>query len=242
MDDALFIAATGMTAYQRLLESAAHNAVHSQTPGFARHRVTLQPFGSFLDKAGGGRTQLIGANESISFDQGDLVRDGNPYSLALSGPGFFEIQDANANSYYTRDGQFNVNAEGVLTTAAGYPVVSESNQPIRIDKSRGPVSIDDKGAISQGQGLVAKLKVVEFTDDERAKLRPMSDTLYAAPGNIFPQQAKATRVAQETLEIPTYTGPQAMVSMISAQRSHEAMRKAITALSDIQERMIRNGQ
>ena len=44
-----------------------------------------------------------------------IVRTGNPFDLAIDGPGFFEVTDRySANRRYTRSGQLSVNANGQL--------------------------------------------------------------------------------------------------------------------------------
>jgi flagellar basal-body rod protein FlgF len=239
MDDALYVAATGMRAYEQMLEAATHNAVNAQTPGFQRQRVVLQSFGKFMDDAHDGRQRLIGANSQITFEQGNLVPDGEPLSLALQGPGFFEIQGPEGETLYTRNGQFTLDADGKLVTQAGYSVVGEGGGPIKISGARGEARIDKTGAIATSAGQLAKLKVVEFADAARANLRPVSETIYAAPPEFVTKSPDSTEVHQGYLEVPQFNGPQALVSMLIAQKNHDAMRRAMAAITDAQERYIR---
>src|SRR5690606_9606776 len=54
--------------------------------------------------------------------QGNLVNTGNKLDIALAGQGWFEIEGANGEQFYTRAGSFNTNAEGQLVTVDGYLV------------------------------------------------------------------------------------------------------------------------
>ena len=60
-----------------------------------------------------------------------MIRTGNALNVAISGDGFFEVQGPNG-SLYTRNGNFTVNEDGVLTTSQGYPVVGQGGE-ITID-------------------------------------------------------------------------------------------------------------
>ena len=44
----------------------------------------------------------------------------NPMDMALRGEGFFALNNTNGDSVYTRDGQFYVNAEGVMVNSMGH--------------------------------------------------------------------------------------------------------------------------
>lgn len=241
MDDSLMVAATGMNAYERVVEIAAQNAVQAQSPGYLRTRASVQGFGSYMSEASG-REQLLGVREDIDFEAGEYIGDDSPFAVAIEGQGFFEVEGPDGNAYYTRNGQLLVDSNGRLSTLAGYPIHGTTDQPIPIDITRGPISIDKNGAIVQGGGEIGRLKLVDFPEDARPKLQRASETLFTAPPDVPITPAKDARVRQKALEIPRYTGAQSMVSMIIAQRAHEAMKKAIGAIADAQERMIRAGQ
>ena len=48
----------------------------------------------------------------------------NPLDVAFSGRGFFVIEN-NGKEYYTRDGHFTVDNEGILSTAEGFKVMGQ---------------------------------------------------------------------------------------------------------------------
>lgn len=80
----------------------------------------------------------IAKQESKDFSQGPLRKTIEPYDLALSGPGFFEVELPNGQRGYTRAGRFRLNNEGELVTLQeGYRVM-----PL-IEKSKTELSKKD---------------------------------------------------------------------------------------------------
>ena len=56
------------------------------------------------------------------FSQGNIVTTGNPLDVAINGRGFFEILLPDGSQAYSRDGTFQINADGQLVTSSGYTV------------------------------------------------------------------------------------------------------------------------
>jgi flagellar basal-body rod protein FlgG len=52
--------------------------------------------------------------------QGNMQVTGNSLDLAISGRGFFQVLLPDGTTGYTRDGSFQVNAQGELVTSSGY--------------------------------------------------------------------------------------------------------------------------
>src|SRR5689334_7799033 len=54
--------------------------------------------------------------------QGTLSQTGNDLDLAITGEGFFKIQQPDGSFQYTRDGTFQMDNQGRIVTAQGNPV------------------------------------------------------------------------------------------------------------------------
>ncbi|MEK7434447.1 MAG: flagellar basal body rod C-terminal domain-containing protein, partial [Cyanobacteriota bacterium] len=65
------------------------------------------------------------------YEQGAITGTGNITDFAISGEGFFLVEDAAGKRYATRDGQFNFNNEGYLVTSQGLKVLSTGQDYIR---------------------------------------------------------------------------------------------------------------
>ena len=56
------------------------------------------------------------------FSQGTITNTGGALDAAIQGSGFFVVNGSNNNQLYTRDGSFQLNANGVLQTQTGQHV------------------------------------------------------------------------------------------------------------------------
>ena len=61
------------------------------------------------------------ATEKI-YTQGNLTQTGNALDVAVNGRGFFQILMPDGTTAYTRDGSFQVSAQGEMVTSSGYCV------------------------------------------------------------------------------------------------------------------------
>ena len=57
------------------------------------------------------------------FTQGNITTTDNPLDLAINGNGFFEVQNPLGQTLYTRNGQFQANKDGFITTNTGLKLV-----------------------------------------------------------------------------------------------------------------------
>ena len=121
MMKSLYTAATGLGAHSDALGVVGHNIANVNTLGFKGVRAR---FDELVANAVGLR-RVAGQGSRLSlvdsvFTQGALLSTGVPTDLAIQGPGFF-VLDGTVNgvngSYYTRVGQFHVDADGNMVSA-----------------------------------------------------------------------------------------------------------------------------
>mgnify|MGYP003471406796 CR=1 FL=1 len=154
----LWIAKTGMEAQQTQLDTISHNLANVGTNGFKRGHVVFEDLiYQSLRQAGAAssdQTQLptglqvgLGVRPvatSRIFTQGNLQQTSNNLDIAIKGSGFFQIQQPDGTTAYTRDGSFQVDATGQLVTNNGYVV-----QPgITIPAGAQSVTIAPDGTVS----------------------------------------------------------------------------------------------
>jgi flagellar hook protein FlgE len=121
MFSSIFSAYSGMLSFSKGLNVLSNNVSNMNTPGFKSSDVTFRDLFYQFSTSGspndGGQSQVgEGTDVSgtrINFAQGQLASTGNLLDAAISGNGFFVLHDG-ANTYYTRNGQFDLNANGVL--------------------------------------------------------------------------------------------------------------------------------
>lgn len=125
---------SGLDAYSSALSAVSNNLANLNTTGYKA--VTPQFSDLFyqqLGATGSGNPIQVGTGSEIGstetdFAPGSPQSTGVPSDVAIQGNGFFII-NTNGVTSYTRDGNFNVNKLGYLTTSGGglvqgYPAVN----------------------------------------------------------------------------------------------------------------------
>lgn len=239
MNDGYHAVGSALQAVLHQLNIATKDVVHARTPGYQKHLLTTRSFATQLDRELGRDASLVRSYDATVFEQGRVVPRDDPFAMALEGPGMFTVQTPNGLAY-TRNGDFMVDADGALRTRGGYEVLG-ANGPIRIDPaSTGAIVVDDKGAISQGEQQIGRLRLVEF--EHRHELQRVSDTLFGdRKGAANPQTATETIVRSRHLEFPKGSTVSGMVAMIDAARSFEAAQRAARVIDDTFGRLTKQG-
>ena len=249
MNQALWIAKTGLDAQQTRMAVVSNNLANVNTTGFKKGRAvfedliyqTCRPPGaqstqdtqlpSGLQIGTGVRTV---ATEKI-FKQGNLVQTENCLDLAVEGRGFFQILMPNGDLGYTRDGSFQVNAEGQVVMSNGYPL-----QPgLTVPQGAQTVTIGSDGTVTAqlaGQTAPQNLGVLQLADFVNpAGLQAVGENLYletAASGaaqQANPGQNGVGTVIQGSLETSNVNMAEELVNMIETQRAYEVNSKAISS-------------
>ena len=253
----LYIAATGMNAQQTNMDVISNNLANTSTNGFKKGRAvfedllyqtlrqpgaqssqqTLLPSGLQL-----GTGVRPAATERI-FTQGNLTQTSNAKDVAINGDGFFQVLMPDGTTAYTRDGSFQVDNNGQLVTASGYPV-----QPaITIPANALSLTIARDGTVSVTQpGNTANVQIGTFqlaTFINNAGLQSLGENLYAetaasgAPNVAQPGTNGAGVLNQNYVETSNVNVVEELVNMISAQRAYEINSKAVTASDQMLQRL-----
>src|SRR5688572_1403682 len=120
----LWISKTGLDAQQTQMDVTANNLANVSTHGFKRSRAVFEDLLGQTQRPSGlqlGTGVRPVATERI-FTQGNLQQTQNPMDIAIQGNGFFQVQMPDGTNAYTRDGSFQVNAQGQLVTSSGFAV------------------------------------------------------------------------------------------------------------------------
>lgn len=124
MSSSLSTAVSGLTAYNQLIALISNNLANSGTTAYKSSSV------SFIDllnqSLSASAAVTTGSGVSVSsittdWSQGSLQTTSTATDMAINGSGFFVIRDTEGtgSTYYTRNGEFDFNEEGVLVTADG---------------------------------------------------------------------------------------------------------------------------
>lgn len=160
-----------------------------------------------------------------NFQQGQIATNGNDYSFALSGPGFFAVQDpATGQITYTRDGSFMRAADGTLATVEGKEVLDPGGHTIPMP-AIGKVEVGTDGVINVDGATTGAIGVFEFNNVQA--LQAQGSTGYVAPQAAGLRPATQTSVLQYSEEKSNGDVVTSIVALINAERWFDANEKSI---------------
>jgi flagellar basal-body rod protein FlgG len=253
----LSIARTGLDAQQTRMDVVANNLANVSTAGFKRSRAVFedllyqtvrQPGGHSSDQTQLPSGMQVGtgvrpvATERL-HTQGNLQQTGNDKDLAVQGAGFFQVAMPDGTTAYTRDGSFQVNAQGQLVTASGFHVEPAVTIPADAEKLTiardGTVSVK---LVGQAQPVeIGTITLATFVNP--AGLQSMGENLYTetaasgAPNENAPGTNGAGLLVQGHVEASNVNVVEELVEMIQTQRAYEINSKSIQASDQMLQRL-----
>jgi flagellar basal-body rod protein FlgG len=251
MNDALYIAATGMHMQQKSVDTISNNIANINTAAFKKGRVSFEDL-VYRDLAGA--SQAIGganptrlfqgsgvAMTSIlkSFTAGELRKTDNPSDLAVQGDGFFEVRGDDGVSAYVRGGVLSVDKDGFLTTTSGYTLRPE----IQVGTDAREIKVQADGRVMARQGAdgrmveVGQMELVRFADT--SGLQALGGNLYrpsersGEPLRGRPGEDGLGTLSQGYVEASNVNLVEEMVDLMVAQRAYESSVKLIQAADEM---------
>ena len=237
MDNAALISLSYQVAAYRSMEVIANNLANLSTPAYKRESVKFEQLVQQVqpaDAASGPQTLSFVRDAGVVRDasEGRFDTTGAPYDLAISGKGYFVVQTAGGERY-TRNGHFTLNADGVIVTGEGDPLLSDGG-PVTIAVDDGDITIGADGTVSGKQGQIAKLRLVDFAD-ERA-LRKTGASLYTTSQAAVP--ATEAKLSQGMLESSNVQPVLEISRMIEVMRAYEATATLSKSADDLKRQAI----
>lgn len=258
--ESLWVAKTGLEAQQTRMTVISQNLANVNTTGYKRARAMFEDLlYQNVVQAGGLTSQQSEAPTGLNlgtgvrvvatdkqFTQGNLVTTDNAFDVAIQGRGFFEIRLPDGTQAYTRDGTFQLDADGQLVTASGYTL----EPAITIPPGTQSVTIGSDGVVSvalAGQSdsvQVGSLQIVDFVNP--AGLQPRGENLYLETVASGPPQPGTPGLnglgllVQGALETSNVNVVEELVSMIETQRAYEMASRAISTSDRMLEHVTNN--
>jgi flagellar basal-body rod protein FlgG len=167
--------------------------------------------------------------------QGTLLPTGNTFDLAIRGEGFFKIVMPDGTFTYTRDGSFQMDAQGRIVTPQGNVLqpgitVPQNSTAITINQ-QGQVSAIVPGSVTPT--VLGQITLTRFVN--KAGLQAIGDNLFVeTPASGTPQDGVAAtdglgELLQGNLEQANVEAVTEISDLISAQRAYEMNSKVISA-------------
>ncbi len=244
----LWTARTGLDAQQTSLDVISHNLANVSTNGYKRQRAIFEDLlYQTIRQPGAQSTQQTQISSGLQigtgvkpvateriFSQGALQQTGGSLDIAIQGDGFLQIAMPDGTTAYTRDGALQLDNQGNVVTASGYPLADNLNIPadartITIAKD-GTVSVVQAGQIAPVE--IGAIQLATFINP--GGLQSAGENLFyetASSGVATPNQPGlngAGVLNQGYVETSNVNVAEELVSMIITQRAYELNSRAIS--------------
>lgn len=253
MQSSLQVSKTGLAAQDAKMTAISNNLANVSTTGFKKDRVAFQDLfyqiqtqpGAQVDQQNlspsglqlGTGVRVVGSQKV--FTSGDLSTTTNQMDMAINGQGFFQIQLPSGETAYSRDGNFQLDAEGKIVNSSGLPLLPE----ITVPSTATAVTVGTDGTVTatvSGQTsaqTLGQIKLVSFINP--TGLEATGGNLYTATASSGdPVEGTAGEdalgsIKQYALENSNVSVVEEMVDMISTQRAYEMNAKVVSASDEM---------
>lgn len=232
MENALYIAAVGLEAQQQQLNASSTNFSNMNTTAFKRQFVD---FSAVLDRAPSGRDIAASAGVDaqplsvLRFDltPGQIHATGQPLDMAISGPGFIQVELPDNTIGYSRGGSLQINSDGVLALASGEALKDD----IRIPNGATNVQIQADGSVTASlpnesvTKVLGQIELATFTNPGSLQYR--GNGIFTLPDAgvqpvlSHPGDQGTQPLAVQSLEASNVDMSNEMVSLTLMQRIYE---------------------
>jgi flagellar basal-body rod protein FlgF len=235
MENAGYIALSRQMTLQREMSVVANNMANINTPAYKGQSML---FVEYLETSDSGEKMSFVQDIALvrNLAEGQMTSTSNPLDVAISGDGYFEIETP-TGPRYTRQGVFQLNANGELVTSSGARVLGDGGNSITLPANSSNVTITPDGTVSTEQGPAGRLRVVRF-EDEQAMIK-VADGLYDPDGQD-PLPAEDIEVLQGMVEGSNVQGIIELTKMIDTVRSYTSTARLINDEHERQRRAIQS--
>ncbi|HEY3915640.1 MAG TPA: flagellar hook-basal body complex protein [Verrucomicrobiae bacterium] len=260
MINSLSSAVSGLDAFQQQMDIIGNNIANINTTGYKSatgnladsfsdtlQAATISTAGTTGDAMQVG-TGVQTTSISNNWSTGTINPTNNSNDLAISGNGFFQVQDpSSGTAYVTQDGTFQLNSQGDLMTTTNMSVMGSSGAikfPMTNAAGAGLTNwtVNSTGAITltYSDGTTAaggQIQLLNFTNPQA--LVSAGDNLYTNMANAGSSAAEnpgsggTGTVVQGSLELSNVDLSAQMASLIVAQRGFEANSKIVTTSDEV---------
>lgn len=243
-------AASGMYAQQRKTDMLTNNMANVNTAGFKEDQAAIRAFPEMLLQRldSSSRAKEVGSintgvymQETIPrFVQGDLRQTDRQTDLALTdiagGPVFFTVE-SDGETKYTRNGRLTIDADGLLTTGSGLPVLDENGNRIILNSDQ--FIVDRNGNIEENGEFIARLGIAS-TENPEMLIKEGNGLFRTEDGVPLNNAAEnvSYSVSQGFMEGSTVDPSRTMSEMLTAYRAFEANQKILQAYDRSMEKTV----
>jgi len=229
MDNTKYVALSRQMGLWKQMDIVSNNMANMNTSGFKQDEAIFTSYIVETKKAEGlGQVPVVFTQDFgifKDFQEGAFQETGNQLDVAIQGDGFFALETTQGERY-TRKGQFSLDYEGKIVTKEGDVLLSENSEPFFIAPGEKEIYISESGDVSTENGVIGRLKVVAFADNQ--KLKKIGNTMFEnVEGNTMEVGVADIRIKQRMVEKSNVEPIVEMSKMIKLQRSYEYVQQMI---------------
>lgn len=220
MDRMIYIAMTGARHVMEQQSTTSNNLANLNTSGF---RAQLDSFRAVPVQGPSLPTRafVVDATTGNDLSRGVVQQTGRPLDVAIKDAGWIALQSEDGSETYTRNGNLNINENGVLI-GSGRRAVAGDAGPITIP-AEANVSIAPDGTVSSidPQGAATALGRIRLVNMPPQDSVRGDDGLFRTRSGKPADNDSTVQLSSGSLEGSNVNAVDAMISMISLGRSFE---------------------
>lgn len=230
MDRLIYTAMSGAGAAANRQAVLSNNLANVTTNGF---RAQLETYRAVPLNGEGASTRVFAVEASAGFldKPGQAQQTNRALDAMTTDKSWFAVQGLDGNEAYTRNGSFEVAADGTLMTATGHIVLSSGGAPITVPPG-ADVTLSNDGSISAkvpGQPISVLGKLKQVTPTSEDPLKRGDDGLFRSYSGNPLDNDDAARLHVGVLEGSNVNAIETMVGMIQTARQFEAQTRLLSS-------------
>jgi len=214
----------------------SNNLANTGTVGFKadfEQARAMQAFGEGLPTRVFSLTEQPGQN----FDAGAVIMTERELDVAIQGDGWIAVQAPDGKEAYTRGGNLQITAQGMLETSSGLPIMGDDGPiqlPVPLAKveigNDGTVSVLPQGAPAGAIEIAGRIKLVRPVNSDMEK---GTDGLFRRKDGQIAEASADVSLLNGAIESSNVNAVGEMTYLISLQRQFELQVKMMKSAEEM---------
>ena len=231
MNMSFYTAALGAVGQQEKMNVIANNIANVNTDGFRSKNAVFSDLMYYNMRDEQGADTRVKAGSGIAmgrtdtdFSESSMAPTGGNTDFAISGRGFFMLQDPNTQAVsYSRNGKFNMSLR-----ADGFYLVNDNGKLV-LDENRNPIRLDEEGIVGGARPGIYRFPV------QQGMLNTGNNELTATEKNGEPVLSADAELRQGYLEQSNVNLADEMSKTIECSRAYSYVLKMIQTSDEIEQ-------
>ncbi|EGU43062.1 flagellar basal-body rod protein FlgF [Vibrio scophthalmi] len=238
MDRSLFLAMSGAKQNMQALQLRANNLANVGTTGFRADLAqarSMQAYGDGLPTRVFSMTERPGHN----FQQGSVITTGRDLDVTVQGDGWISVMDKTGKEGLTRNGNLQIDTNGLLISGNGNLVLGEGGAPITLPVpvskveigNDGTISVLPQGAPADAMEVVDRVKLVRI--DNQSLFKDVNGLFRAKNPNTAYEADAGVKLLKGAIEGSNVNAVGEMTALIDLQRQFEMQVKMMSTAEEM---------